>query len=277
LSGLRTLLPLLLLGALAYGAVVMLIYLFQGRLLYLPSIPGRSLIGTPADIGLTFEDMGLLTADGLRLHAWFVPAAGARQVVLFCHGNAGNISHRLDWLRILHGLGLSTLIFDYRGYGASAGSPDEAGTYMDAEAAWRQLTSERGYQPAQVILFGESLGGAVAAHLARQVTPGALVLASTFTSVTAVAAHHYRFLPVRWLSRFRYAAADDVADVRAPVLIIHSRDDEIVPFAHGQEIYRRAREPKTFLEISGDHNGAFMLSEAQLTAGLQRFLAAVPR
>jgi fermentation-respiration switch protein FrsA (DUF1100 family) len=126
-------------------------------------------------------------------------------------------------------------------------------------------------------LFGESLGGAVAAHLAKQVTPGALVLASTFTSVTAVAAHHYRFLPVRWLSRFRYAAVDDVADVHTPLLIIHSRDDEIVPFAHGQELYRRAREPKALLEIYGDHNGGFMLSEAQLTEGLQRFLAAVPR
>lgn len=273
---LRSLVPLLAWGVLLYVAVAGLVYTLQSRLLYFPHVPARTLQTTPSAIGLAYDEVWLAAADGPTLHGWFLPAADAGRVLLFCHGNAGNISHRLDWLRILHGLGLSVLIFDYRGYGQSNGHPTEQGTYRDAEAAWAYLTETQGYRPADIVIFGESLGGAIAAHLAQAVQPGALVLASTFTSVTALAAHHYRFLPVRWLSRFRYEAAADVSRVRAPLLVIHSRDDEIVPFAHGEALYRRAAGPKRLVAIRGDHNAGFLLSERQLTTAMRQFLADLP-
>lgn len=269
---LRSLLPVLVAGALAYTALLALVYLLQSRLLYFPDTPGRSLDATPADIGLAFEDVSLVAVDGVKLRGWFLPSPGARRVVVFCHGNAGNISHRLDWLRILHRLGLSVLIFDYRGYGRSEGRAREQGTYLDAEAAWAYLTQTRGYRPADIVLFGESLGGPIAAHLGMAVQPGAVILASTFTSVPELAAHHYRIFPVRWLSRFRYATVEYLGAVKAPVLVIHSRDDEIVPFAHGEALHRRAAEPKALLAIRGDHNGGFLLSEPALVAGMQQFL-----
>jgi fermentation-respiration switch protein FrsA (DUF1100 family) len=269
---LRSLLPYVLAGGGIYALLVLLVFVTQARMLYFPDMPGRQLQATPAALGLDFEDVRFTASDGVALHGWFVPASGARATVVFCHGNAGNISHRLDWLRILHGLDLNVLLFDYRGYGESAGSPTEEGSYRDAEAAWAYVTGKRGARPGEVILFGESLGGAVAAQLATRVTPGVLVLHSAFTSVPDLAAYHYWFLPVRALARFRYSTAEYLAQINAPVLVIHSRDDEIVPFGHGRALYERAREPRRLVEIAGDHNGGFLRSEALLVRGLREFL-----
>jgi uncharacterized protein len=259
--------------AAVYLALVLFVYATQSRLVYFPEMPGRQLTASPADIGLAFEDVRIRTNDAIELHGWFVPAGAGAATVLFLHGNAGNISHRLDWLKILNGLGLAVLLLDYRGYGQSTGSPSEAGTYEDARAAWSYLTGVRNIAPRRVIIFGESLGGAVAAHLAQNVSPGGLITTSAFTSAPDLARHFYWYLPVRLIARIQYRTADYVARVRAPVLIIHSREDEIVPFAHGQALYARAAEPKEFVEIHGDHNAGFLMSEAQLTAALRRFLA----
>lgn len=263
---------LLLAGAL-YALLVALVYVFQGRLLYLPSIGGRTLQATPDDIGLAFENVRLTTRDGVSLHGWFVPARDAERVLLFCHGNAGNISHRLDSIRIFHDLGLSVFIFDFRGYGQSEGRPTEEGTYRDAEAAWSYLVEARRFPDQRIIVYGHSLGAAIAAQVARGRRPASLILESPFASVTAVASHHYRFLPVRWLSRFEYASAQYVRDVHVPVLVIHSRQDEIIPVAQGREVFEHANEPKSFLEIIGDHNAGFLLSGARYTHGLQQFLS----
>lgn len=265
-------LSLLLTVGAVYGALVLLVFAFQAKLLYLPNIGGRGLDATPAAIGLDFDEIRIATRDGVSLHGWYVPSPHAQRVILFCHGNAGNISHRLDSIRIFHGLGLSVLIFDYRGYGLSEGRPSEEGTYRDAEAAWKYLVGQRGYASHQIVVFGRSLGAAVAAHLARTSQPGALILESAFASVPEVAARHYWFLPVRWLSRFEYATAEYVGDVRSPTLVIHSADDEINPVDQGREIFRRANEPKTFLEIAGDHNAGFLLSGARYTEGLRQFV-----
>lgn len=259
--------------ALAYGLLLLVVAAYQDRLLYQPNVAGPGLVATPADIGLAFEDLRITTSDGIALHAWLVPAQGARRIVLHCHGNGGNISHRLELLRILHGMGLSVLLFDYRGYGLSEGRPSEAGTYRDAEAVWRFLVEQRGYEPASIIVDGHSMGAAVAAHLAQHVRPGALILESPFTSAPNVAAHHYWFLPARRLTRFRYATAEYVRSARSPALVIHSSGDRIVPIEMGREVFRNAPEPKAFLELPGDHNNAFLLAEAQYVGGLQRFLA----
>ena len=194
-------------------------------------------------------------------------------MVLFCHGNAGNMSHRLESIRVFHRLGLSTLIFDYRGYGQSEGKPTEQGTYLDAEAAWRYLVQRQEVDPAEVFVFGRSLGGAIAAWLARGHTPKALIMESTFTSVPDIAAHLYPYLPVRLLSRFHYNAVDYVRQVNCPVLIVHSRDDEMIPFSHGRRLFETANEPKEFLEIRGSHNEGFMTSADRYEEGLASFLS----
>jgi len=257
-----------------YLLFVGLVYAMQGRLLYLPNLPGRELDATPADIGLAYEDVQFTADDGVKLHGWFVPAAEtARGTLLFFHGNAGNISHRLESVSQFHGLGLDVLIIDYRGYGQSEGSPSERGTYRDAVAAWQYLTEGRGVAPSRIVVFGRSVGGAVGAWLAANREAGALIVESSFSSLPALAAELYWFLPVRWLSRFRYPTTEYVAAAACPVLVIHSRDDDIVPFHHGREIYESAGEPRQFLELSGPHNGAHVLSEERYLEGLREFLA----
>jgi len=155
--------------AAAYGGLALVLYFFQARLVFYPET-GREIIATPDQTGLPYEDIRLFTSDGLSLHGWYVPVspihAQPRGTVLFLHGNAGNISHRIDSLQMFHRLGYSALIFDYRGYGNSGGTPSEQGTYRDAEAAWRYLTEQRRIPSCRIVLFGESLGGAVGAWLA---------------------------------------------------------------------------------------------------------------
>ena len=252
-----------------YAALCLGVYLFQDKLVYFPE---RQIEATPKAIGLTYEPVTLQTEDGLQLSAWFVPVEPARGVLLFCHGNGVNISHLLDSIRIFHRLGLSALVFDYRGYGQSEGAPSEEGTYRDAEAAWRYLVEQRQIEPNRIIIYGHSLGGSVASWLGRQHPSGAVVIDSSFTSVADVGAAVYRFLPVRLLSRFQYNTRENLQRVRSPVLIIHSREDEIIPYSHGLALFRSAPEPKAFLEITGGHNSGFLTSGALYTNALQKFL-----
>lgn len=221
---------------------------------------------------LEYEPITLQTEDSLKLSAWFVPVQPARGVLLFGHGNSGNISHRLEAIEIFHRLRLSTLIFDYRGYGQSEGTPSETGTYRDAEAAWRYLVEQRGIEPNQIVIFGQSLGGAVAVWLASRHPSAAVIIESSFTSIVEIGAATYRYLPVRLLSRFQYNTAESLRKVRSPVLLLHSRKDDLIPYSHGLELLRSAPEPKAFLEITGDHNSGFLTSGALYREGVQKFL-----
>lgn len=259
-------------AAALYAGLVAYVYLRQSALLYQPNVSGRTLTPTPGAIDIPFEDLRIWTTDGVSLHAWWVPASEGRPVVLFCHGNAGSIADRLDTIRILRRLDLNLLIFDYRGYGESTGRPSESGTYRDAEAAWRHLVEERGCSPDQVILFGRSLGAAIAAHLARDVRPAALVLESAFTSLPDIAAHHFWYLPARRLARFRYSTLDAVRHVESPTLVIHSADDNVVPIEQGRRVFDHAQGPKRFLLILGSHDQGFLASGTRYTEGLRRFL-----
>jgi hypothetical protein len=258
----------------AYALLATVVYLMQGRMLYLPGIPGRELEMTPADVGMEYQDVSFEAADGVALHGWFVPGATER-VVLFFHGNAGNISHRLDSIRQFHGLGLSVFIIDYRGYGQSAGRTTESGIYRDADAAWRYLTETRGIPGSDIVVFGRSLGGSVASRLAATERPLGLIVESSFTSVPDVAEELYPWLPARWLSRLRHATRDHIKKVECPVLVIHSRDDEIIPFHHGQAIFEAASKPRTLLELRGSHNDAFLRDERRYVEGLRGFIASV--
>ncbi|OHC63824.1 MAG: lysophospholipase [Rhodocyclales bacterium GWA2_65_20] len=248
---------LLTIAALAYGGFSALLFLFQERLAYYPQL-GRELQSSPRDHGLDYEALTLTTPDGERLNAWFVPKAQARGVVLILHGNAGNIAHRIDTIAMFHRLGYGVLIFDYRGYGRSTGTPSEAGLGRDAQTAWTHLTRQRGIAPGRIVVFGESLGGAVAAGLAARERPGALILSSAFVSARELAADLYPWLPTRWLLRLHYDTRAELAAVRCPVLVAHSQDDDIIPFRHGRMLFEAAAEPKAFLQLAGGHNDGFI-------------------
>ena len=255
-----------------YIVLVLLVFWGQSRLIYFPEI-GREIVTTPDQIGLAYESIESSTTDHQTLHSWFVPAAEAKGTVLFFHGNAGNISHRLDYLSMFNRLGYNTLIFDYRGYGQSSGKPSESGTYLDAAAAWRYLTEVKEIVPSSVMLFGESLGGAVAAWLAAREKPGMLVLASVFTSVPDLATQIYPFLPVRQIARFEYNTLENLRSVSCPVFVAHSPQDEIVPFLHGQDLFQIASEPKQFLTLQGGHNDGFIFMREQWIMTLDAFMS----
>jgi fermentation-respiration switch protein FrsA (DUF1100 family) len=265
----------LVVAAAAYWLVVVAMVLLQDRLLFLPDTPSRTLEADPGRIGLSFEPVTIRTQDGVLLRGWYIPSDAPRGVVLFFHGNAGNISHRLDSIEVFHGLGLDTLIFDYRGYGESEGRASEAGLKRDARAAWRYLTEEKAIAPDRIVLFGRSLGAAVAAGLAAETRPAGVILESGFVSVPDLGARLYPWLPVRLLSRLKFATADYLESVESPVLVIHSRDDEIIPFAQGQALFAAARDPKRLLEIEGGHNDGFLVSGGRYRNGLGSFLADV--
>ena len=215
---------------------------------------------TPADLDRGWEEVTFTGEDGLALNGWYVPAPEARFTVLFCHGNGGNIMHRLDAVSLLHGLGLSCFIFDYRGYGTSQGKPTEVGTYRDARAAYDWLTLTRRVPPEQIIILGRSLGGSVAAHLAGQVEVRGLAIEGAFTSFPDIGAKFYPYMPVRLFARYKYDTRANLAEVHCPVLVIHSRDDELVPFEFGEQLFRAANEPKQFVELLGGHNDGFLVS-----------------
>ncbi len=269
----RVLTSILFILVAGYAGVLLVLYLGQTRLLYLPT-PG--LDATPDDIGLPYEEVRLRTGDGVRIAAWWIPPPpGGRGTVLFFHGNAGNISHRLHSLRTFHELGVGVLIVSYRGYGPSEGRPSERGTYRDARAAWEHLVAERGIPPSEIVLFGRSLGGAVATNLAADVTAGGLIVESTFTSVPDLASELFPWVPARLIARLRYDARQRMKEVESPVLVIHSRNDEIIPFRHGKALYAAAGRPKRFLEIRGSHNEGFVVSDREYRRGLAEFFSSV--
>lgn len=270
-SWLKSARHILVLFACGYALFILLMFVFQKWLLYYPHLPTRKIVATPDTVGLTYETVKIVTDDGIKLDSWYLPAKNARGVLIFFHGNAGNISHRLESLKIFNGLGLSTLIFDYRGFGRSEGKVSEEGTYRDAEAVWRYVR-DRNVPSGKIILFGRSLGAAIAAQLATKHAPAGLILESAFTSVPDFAARSYWFIPARWLARFNYNTKVYLTLAKCPVLVIHSPDDDIIPFRNGRELYETATEPKQFLEIQGDHNEGFLLSGKTYSEGLEKFL-----
>jgi len=253
----------------AWVLLAILLYVFQARFVYYPF---KSVDFTPAAIGLDYEDVALDINEKISIHGWFIPYEKPRATLLFFHGNGGNISHRLESIRIFHDLGLSVFIIDYEGYGKSDGSPSEKATNRDAMAAWQYLVNDRSIPKDRIVLFGRSLGGAVAVWLATQEQVAAMILESTFTSVVDMGKHYYPYLPVNLLTRYRYLSGKRIADINCPLLVIHSPEDEIIPYHLGKKLFELAREPKTFLDIRGGHNEGFLLSGNDYTAGLDRFL-----
>ena len=238
--------------------------------------PWKEWEASPADLGRAFEDVFITTPDGVKLSAWFFPARDDSprkdRAILVCHGNSGNISHRLELCRLLLGTGTAALVFDYRGYGRSGGEPGEEGTYVDAQAVYHWLR-RRGFAARNIIAFGESLGGAVAAELALREPVGGLVLQSTFTSIADVGAELLWWLPVRWINTIKYNTLGKLPRVKVPVLVMHSRADALVRFHHAEKNFTAANGPKLFQETSGGHNYSVTLAPELCAAGLEKFLS----
>lgn len=265
----RMLLSLLTICASAWLGLAALLYFMQPRFVYFPS---PELAYNPGNLGLEYEELELRTADGVRIHGWLVPHVQTQRTLLFLHGNGGNIGDRLDFIRTFHDMGLAVLMLDYRGYGRSEGQPSEEGTYQDALAAWKFLTVERRIDPRHIVIYGQSLGGGVATWLAEREAAGALILDSTFTSVVDMARRHYPYLPVSLLARIRYPSIERMPRIHSPVLFIHSKTDEIVPYELGRTLFAAANEPKSFLEIHGGHNDGYFVSMDAYARGIAAFL-----
>jgi uncharacterized protein len=250
-------------------AVYIMLRWFEYKQIYLPS---RRMDVAPGQLGRPFEDVFLPVENGRRVNAWYFPASNtASPVMLVCHGNAGNISHRLDLASLLLEAGAGVLLLDYRGYGRSDGKPGEENTYRDAQAAYHWLVG-KGVAGTNVIAFGESLGGGVACELAVREKLGGLILQSTFTSMTDLGAELFPWLPVRLISTIKYNTRAKLPNVRVPVLILHSRRDDLIAFHHAEENFAAANPPKYLREISGGHNDALWSSRPAMLVAIKEFL-----
>lgn len=272
----RTMTNILLIAVCCYGAVLAAMFVWQDKLVYLPS---KQHIADPEQMGLSFDDVWLTAADGVRTHAWYVPGpAQTERTVLFFHGNAGNISHRPRTLELYHGLGLNVLMPDYRGYGRSEGEPTERGTELDAVAAWQHLRDERGIAASSILVHGRSLGGGIALALADRIAgpndqPGAVFVESSFTSVPDVGAEAYPWAPIRWLARIHYPNRERIARLTTPLLIAHGPADEVIPFRHGERLHQAAPTGTRFLRMSGGHNDGFVVTGSTYIEALSAFIA----
>ena len=226
--------------------------------------------------GLPLEDVWFEAADGTRLFGWYVQAAGSPGVLLWCHGNAGNIIHRLENLASLYRIGLSVFLFDYRGYGRSHGSPSEPGLYQDALAAYEYLTKIREMPPERIVLFGRSLGAAVAGLVASQRPAAGLILESSFPSVEALARFHYGGLPAHWLVSAKFNLADRLREIHRPVLVIHGDRDRTVPLQMGQAVFDAAHPPKDWYVVHGaDHNDLIYIGRSPYFERVRQFVKEV--
>ncbi len=246
--------------------------------------PAKEVAATPAAVGLDYENARLRTSDGETIAGWYIPAMpdasvdasgpGRGFTLLFFHGNAGNISHRLDSIVFFHKLGLSVFIIDYRGFGESTGKPSVSGTIQDALTAWQWLTEHKEAPASRIILFGHSLGGGVAAALAARVTPKALILESTFTSLRAVGETVCPWLP-QFLFSEDYTTLSNIEKLRVPLLVVHSPVDEVISFHMGREIFDSYKGPKSFLRIDGSHNRGWLSNMAAYERGVSEFIERV--
>ena len=262
-----------------YAGLLLLLRLNESRLIYFPG-SGRTLLPPPAYLNLPTQRIPIRTEDGLTLGSWLIPAGpdSTGYWLIICHGNAGNLSEFDRPLHYagLHRLGLNLLAFDYRGYGESEGVPTEAGLYKDAQAAYRYLREERGVPAERIILFGHSLGSAVAVDLASRVPSAGLILEGALTSAIQRGQELYPYIPVRWIGRSRFASIDKISKVTVPKLFLHARADEVIPVAHGRRLFEAAPEPKTLVELNGGHGDAFETDSAKYFGSIQHFLTRLP-
>ena len=261
-------------AVLAYGGLLGVLVALEHKLLFPVAPWTRRLAGPDARLALNPRRVTTRTQDGLRLVGWVMSGDASGLWMLVLHGNAGNISTdgRPEHYQRLRALGLNLVAFDYRGYGESEGAPTETGLYRDADAAYAYLRDSLHVPPNRIVIFGHSLGSAVAVDLASRVPARGLVVEGAFTSAPDVARRIYWFLPVRLVMQSRFDSDDKIARVTGPKLFLHARADEAIPFDLGRKLYERATEPKAFVELSGGHNDAYVVDSAAYFGALAAFL-----
>ncbi|MCB8932467.1 MAG: alpha/beta hydrolase [Fimbriimonadaceae bacterium] len=262
---------LVLVAVLAVAALtLLLVRMFESKLIYFPTpYPGGN-GGLPSGA----QDVTFTTSDGVRLHAWWMPAKDARLTLLFAHGNGGNITTRRDVAIGLRKLGMNVLLFDYRGYGRSEGSPSESGLYLDAEAALAFL-KEKGIPSQRVVLFGESLGTAVVAEMAVRHKAAAIILESPFTNIPDMARLIVP-IPMGWALSHRFDTLRKAPRFQSPLLVIHGTDDDLVPYEFGQRVFQSAPQPKRFFGVGGaHHNDVVETAGPRFTNEIQAFLDSI--
>lgn len=238
-----------------YLGICLFVYFYQKNLIFFPS---KTMEEMPE--GMSLEEVYFVTEDNVKLHAWYLDNQ-AKKTVLFFHGNAGNLSHRQKQLEVFDELKLNALIFDYREYGKSEGVIEkEEDLYVDARASLDYLIQERGMNEEDVIIWGRSLGGALAIDVAQERNVAAVIIESTFFSMDAMASRQFWFLPTKLLSKYHFQNDEKINNIDSKILIIHSLEDEVIPFENGKKLFEAANDPKNFLEISGDHNYGFSKS-----------------
>lgn len=251
------------------------LYFYQEKLIFFPS---REMVMTPDEVNLIWEDIWIEVAPGERINGWFVKASDKAEcdsetkTILFCHGNAGNISRRVYTIQFLSELGVNVFMFDYRGYGRSDGSPSEQNVYTDARAAYDWLRQSKKVPAEQIYVFGRSLGGAVAIELAGAVPTAGLIVESAFTSAVDMGRRMYPFMPVGMLTRFKFDSISKIGKLNCPILVTHSPVDELIPYEMGQRLYRAAKSDKRFIDLAGSHNERISYDNDHYIKGLRRFL-----
>ncbi len=239
--------------------------------------PDRAMSAHPGTYGLAYEELRLMSSGGSLVHGWFIGLSESSPVILLSHGNAGNISHRLEKAVLLRKAGASVLLYDYQGYGRSEGVPSEKGSYADAAAAYAWLIREKKVPPHKIFFYGESLGAGPSIELAASQPAAGLILESAFSSVPDMAKVVFPGLPLEWLIRFRYDNLAKIGKIRCPLLVMHSPQDEIVPYSMGRRLFENAPQPKSFFDLKGDHNGGFLISGEAYVEALRRFLSTINR
>jgi len=241
-------------------------------------IPSKKMGYTPKTIGIDFKE---LTIGTNKLNCWWIPVKaeqvkGAVKTVIFCHGNAGNISNRLDTVNFYHNvMNCNLMIFDYSGYGKSGGKVGEEACYKDSQEVYDYVVKSLKIDPKNVVIHGRSLGGAVAVDLAVNKKCAGLVMESTFTSVPDMADDMVPIFPIQWFVSIDFDSLDKVDKLKVPVLLIHSKADEVIPYKMGEALFKKAKKPKFWLEISGDHNGGWIESQKVYSKGMKDFFEAL--
>lgn len=234
--------------------------------------PLKNIEATPRDISLDYEEVFITTKDSVLISGWYIPAVSPRGTFIFSHGNGGNISHRMDKLKMFNDLNVNVLIFDYRGYGMSRGSPSEEGLYLDAEAVYDYLVNEKQVSPQKIIGYGESLGGTVIVDLAAAHELGGIIIDSSFTSVKDMAKKIFPFIPA-FVYKSSFNALEKIGRTKAPSLHFHSTADEIVPYELGRKLFDSAPGPKEFVDLQGGHNDAFLVSRDIFIEKIDSFIS----
>lgn len=252
----------------------LLFVLLEAKSLYIPT---SDLKGNPVDLGLQYENVTFKTVDGINLNSWFIPGNDAKFTFLYCHGNWGNISDRLDKIKFFHNLGVNFFIFDYRGFGKSKGTPGEKGLYKDAQAAFDYLLTRKELDKSKIIVYGKSLGGPVAAELCINRNAKALILEGSFASVIKRVQQKIPFLPAQLLVSQKFDTLAKVKKINIPKLIVHGQQDEIIKFEHGKLIFEKASVPKEFLPFQGGHNDDVFVTSEKYMADLRLFLEEIEK